>query len=263
MNIYNAQPYADGGSVKEDSLGDLIRRTDPKTIRNNKMGDQVIDDARNGVYHPEIMQGLKGINPSRKSGDAMDYNASEIANDRTYGTHTPHLATGGITPPSWLMRSASRSNIVNSGLLHSPVAGRTDHLPIKVPDGSYVIPSDIVSSLGEGNTFAGSKLLQKMFHSGPGFTPLPGLGHGKSMMPRPSRPPGMKGGFAKGGNAEGTGEPVPIMAAGGEFIIHPDAVRRVGGGDLKRGHEILDHFILHTRKKNIKVLKKLPGPAHD
>jgi len=49
------------------------------------------------------------------------------------------------------------------GPINSLVAGRTDHLPINVPSGAYVIPADIVSALGEGNTVAGFRVLNDMF----------------------------------------------------------------------------------------------------
>ena len=51
----------------------------------------------------------------------------------------------------------------HTGPIHSSVAGRTDHLPIHVPSGSYVIPADIVSGMGEGNTIAGFKHMRRMF----------------------------------------------------------------------------------------------------
>lgn len=56
---------------------------------------------------------------------------------------------------------------VTTGALTGEVPGRTDHKTIKVPNGSYVFPSDIVSALGDGNTFAGSKVFDNMFKSGP------------------------------------------------------------------------------------------------
>ena len=49
------------------------------------------------------------------------------------------------------------------GPIHSQVAGRTDHLNMHVPSGSYVIPADIVSALGEGNTMAGFRAVRHMF----------------------------------------------------------------------------------------------------
>src|SRR5438876_783400 len=49
-----------------------------------------------------------------------------------------------------------------SGMLNSSIPGRTDKLPINVKAGSYVLPSDVVSALGEGNSAAGRKMLDHM-----------------------------------------------------------------------------------------------------
>ena len=140
---------------------------------------------------------------------------------------------------------------LHQGPIHSSVAGRTDHLPRHVPEGSYVIPADIVSSMGEGNTIAGFKHLRRMFS---------GLPRGAG-----SAPYGQTGGpygMARGGSAGVTGT-VPIVAAGGEHVLTPDEVREAGGGDLDRGHRVLDKWVLLMRKELIKTLKKLPGPKRD
>ena len=115
------------------------------------------------------------------------------------------------------------------GPLHSAVAGRTDHLPINVPAGSYVIPADIVSALGEGNTVSGYKILNDMF------------------------------GIQIVGDEPGT----EIVAAGGEYIISPSTVLRIGGGDIDKGHRNLDGFVTEYRKETIETLKNLPGPKRD
>ena len=44
---------------------------------------------------------------------------------------------------------------------HGP--GRTDDLEISVPGESFVVPADIVSALGQGNTEAGFKQLELLF----------------------------------------------------------------------------------------------------
>jgi hypothetical protein len=49
------------------------------------------------------------------------------------------------------------------GAINTPTPGRADAHPTHVPPGSYVMPADIVSALGEGNTAAGQKMLAKMF----------------------------------------------------------------------------------------------------
>ena len=131
---------------------------------------------------------------------------------------------------------AGASDGVHLGPIHSPVAGRTDHLPMHVPSGSYVIPADIVSSLGEGNTMAGYRAVKMMFRDA------------------------AAGAYAAGG---GIGEPVPIVAAGGEYVLSPDEVIWAGRGDLDAGHRALDNWITGTRKELIKTLQKLPGPKKD
>jgi hypothetical protein len=52
---------------------------------------------------------------------------------------------------------------VFAGPLHSHVPGRTDKINLNVKPGSYVIPADVVSILGEGNTLAGTVVLRAMY----------------------------------------------------------------------------------------------------
>jgi hypothetical protein len=121
------------------------------------------------------------------------------------------------------------------GAIHSAVAGRTDHLPMHVPSGSYVIPADIISAMGEGNTMAGFKIMNDI-------TKMYG---------------GLPKAFASGGM---TGEKVPIVAAGGEYVIPPEVVINIGNGDMESGHTELDDFVKKMREKTVKTLKSLPGP---
>lgn len=163
-----------------------------------------------------------GNMPYSKSGDVAPYGQPE--------RNIPYSKSPGKLPKVKL----------HTGPIHSPVAGRTDHLPMHVPAGSYVIPADVVSGYGEGNTMAGFKRFNMTF--------------------------GHKGGAPKGkaeGGAATAGEPVPIVAAGGEYVIHPDAILRIGGGDMDRGHRELDSFVKASRAKTVKTLQKLPPPKVD
>ena len=65
--------------------------------------------------------------------------------------------------------------------------------------------------------------------------------------------------FAAGGATDG----VPIVAAGGEYVIPPEDVVHIGGGDLDHGHKVLDAFVKKMRQKTIKTLQSLPGPKRD
>jgi hypothetical protein len=124
---------------------------------------------------------------------------------------------------------AAAMEIVKTGALRHDGPGRTDDLEISVPGESFVIPADVISAMGQGNTEAGLKLLEQIFPP----TPVP---------------------RANGGT-------VPIVAAGGEFIVGPDHVSRLGEGDMKKGHENLRKFVIEMRKHAIKTLKKLPTPS--
>jgi hypothetical protein len=140
------------------------------------------------------------------------------------------------------------------------VAGRTDHIPIHVPGGSYVIPADVVSAIGQGNSLNGLEVMKRMFAASPyGATAAP---YG-AQMPRAHPGPGL--GLpprAKGGKAhESVGHPTPIAAAGGEFVIHPADVARIGEGDISKGHKALDQWVKDVRGRTIKQLQNMPGPA--
>lgn len=150
------------------------------------------------------------------------------------------LPYGADDPPYEPHPKAPNDKIV-VGPLHSAVPGRTDHLPISVPPGSYVIPADVVSALGEGNTMAGYERLSQLFKMGP---------HGAGIQPMVKRAR-----HATGGRVA-----QPIAAAGGEFVVSPEAIIGYGGGDLDKGHEKLDRFVKQTRAKTIETLRKMPGP---
>jgi hypothetical protein len=168
--------------------------------------------------------------------------------------HGPHMAAGG-TP-------------CHSGIINMAVGGRTDHIPMNVLEGSYVLPADIVSGLGEGNTMAGSKILDAMMRTGPAGVKLPSF-RASPRFPEPTytapkqnpyAPPKVA---ARGGAMESNLRPVPIVAAGGEYVVSPDVVTALGNGDMNRGHEYLDNFVKYVRSHLVKTLSKLPGPRRD
>ena len=141
----------------------------------------------------------------------------------------------------------------HAGPIHSHVAGRTDHLPMHVRSGSYVIPADIISGMGEGNTLAGFKVAKSIF-SAPNRTA--GTPYGESGLPYIGK--------ASGGQADGNSdELVPIIAAGGEYVLTPEDVAHHGNGSLEDGHKVLDEFVKQYRSQLVDTLKKLPGPAKD
>lgn len=133
-------------------------------------------------------------------------------------------------------RKAHKANggAVYEGYIPGATGGRTDNKDISVASGSYIIPADILSGLGEGNSHAGWAALAKEYG-----------------LDKPHK--------ADGG---GIGDPVDIVAASGEGVIPPQNII-AKHGDLDTGHKILDAMVSHVRKKTIKKLSSLPKPKRD
>jgi hypothetical protein len=143
-----------------------------------------------------------------------------------------------------------------AGLIASPVGGRTDHLPMHVGSGSYVLPADIVSGAGQGNTLAGAHVMDQMMAAGPYGTKLPALKL-HANLPKPPHPPRL----ARGGDVPGPGR-VPVIVAGGEYLCSPaDVAHLVEGGDVKKGHAMLDEAVKRWRKQIVRHTNALPGPV--
>jgi len=123
-----------------------------------------------------------------------------------------------------------------------------------VASGSYVLPAETVSHLGENNTLAGPEKIKRL--GAQGLKRLVRSCGGASEIIRKHR--------AKGGAvAQGGGEAIPIVAAGGEHVLSPAEVGIIGDGDLALGHRLLDNWVMQNRKKHISTLKALKPPAKD
>ena len=161
-----------------------------------------------------------------------------------------NFAKGGRAKPAMVKPPKP----VHVGMIKSSTPGRTDRLPMAVPKDSYVVPADVIGGLGQGNSDAGAKIVNDMLHPHRmklrlvGARHKPGLAFGKA-------PHGM----AAGGPAD-AGEPVDIIAAGGEMVIPPDDVLAVGGGDMKEGHRLFDQFVLGARKQIAQRMMRLAPP---
>lgn len=174
---------------------------------------------------------------------------------------------GNISPsegdPWWTRQDASQSQRSESGFLSGSTMGRADAVRTTSPAGAYIIPADVVAGLGEGNSLAGARVMDEILRSGPYGTPEVSQRRGSGPPRAPAvRIPGEQG-DAKGGKVKGpipTGR-VPVLLSHGEYQVSVPDVVRIGKGSLKRGHRILDEFVVHQRKKHIAKLKSLPGPV--
>ena len=224
---------------------------DENEIAHFFLGANKQDDAATG-----IRQKFPGV-PFFKTDDRIERLLGDTASTDDAIERTAKAGGGPIETAVALARGGGTKTKVHTGPIHSTVAGRTDHLPIHVPSGAYVIPADIISSMGEGNTMAGFKVAKNIFSSKIyGQKKLgAGMPYGGSGLPYGVPSPGKAAG--------GSTDTVPIVAAGGEYVIPPEDVAALGDGSLDDGHKILDQFVLKQRAKTVKTLEKLPGPKKD
>jgi hypothetical protein len=190
------------------------------------------------------------------------------------GGRIPHLANGGVPSSAemapWFMRSEAHSMDHPSGLVHNFGPGRTDTVPMSVASGSHVVPADVLSGLGEGNSLAGAHAMSVAMKTGPGGISLPSGPHKPMALPRM---PSMTH-MARGGDPQFEGHPIKIakgnvpehqggvrcIVAGGEWVCKPDEVQRISYKG-KHGHAALDQWIVDRRAKDVKTIRNLPGPV--
>lgn len=252
---YNAQLLGKVGKGTEDQMGTVVTSTEPDM--SSKLKDHLLEEQkekdRQAADQSNWSGGGEGDGTPGGLGDAYGgANPGEGGGYGGYGNDSSNAGgspagDGGGTAGGAMKRGGATDKGSSAkvkphvGPIHSPVSGRTDHLPMHVKSGSYVIPADIISAMGEGNTMSGFKNA-KMLFGGQAY----------------------KQGVEKAFGGPATdGELVPIIAAGGEYVIGPENVMVIGGGDLDYGHKILDSFVKKMRAKTISTLKKLPGPKKD
>lgn len=195
-------------------------------------------------------QQLPKLTPTSSSGPITPYGASQSAQPpdtstaESFGKGGNLSLSGGVSgvlslkPPKSLARTTEP--VASGGFIHSAIPGRTDRLAMNVKHGSHIIPADVVSSLGQGNSLAGARHLDMMLRA------LPQV-FKKGGTVSPSPPPRIK-------------DHEPILAAGGEYIVPPEEVKRVGEGDHDKGHGRLDKMIVNVRRREAKRMLKLPPP---
>jgi hypothetical protein len=128
------------------------------------------------------------------------------------------LKKAGVKP-----KRAVGGRVAHAGALKGSTPGRADALSVSVPDGAYIIPADVVSALGDGNTASGFEHLARMF---------------------PEQ------------RASG-GATVPCKLSDGEFMVFPKDVAKNGGADA------FDKWVVGVRKADIKRRSNLPEPVKE
>lgn len=149
-------------------------------------------------------------------------------------------ASGGLAEAGPQGRMAVRRG--PAGLIHSATAGRADLVPARLRRGSYIIPADVVSGLGEGNTLAGAKMLHASLPEAAAMAAAGPVAH------------------AAGGLAGEDPDELEVRLSGGEYQVAPDQVLALGRGDVQAGAKALDELVHAVRAKARRALDTMPPP---
>ena len=114
--------------------------------------------------------------------------------------------------------------------LKGQTGGQDDEVPAEIPDGGYVIPADVVSHAGDGNSEAGALKFDALLRN----IPKP---KGKSV----NLPP-------KGKSLASYMMKVPAKVSHGEYVIPPYAVSHAGNGSNEAGALKFDALLRNIRK---------------
>lgn len=152
------------------------------------------------------------------------------------------FSLGGLAPIARQMRATRGAP---AGLVHSASPGRADLVSARVRRGAYIVPADVVSSLGQGNTLAGASVLHSK---------LPEAAAMASAGPIDR---------AMGGTVEaeeGMDDDMDVRLSGGEYQISPEQVMEIGGGDVHAGAAALDRLVAEVRAAAQHHLATTPPP---
>lgn len=269
-------------TIAEDFMG----RFSPSKAQSNALRDAIREKAFNTIYsHPDVSDPIAAYRNGRSShfnrgGKTKGKAVGGALTSQAFNPVMPGAASngvgmaqpqtmGGVLPAQniapMVPAKASEGGLsippvkpvkMTTGPLVSSVPGRTDKHFTHVPSGSYVIPADIVSGHGQGNTLAGMNALHNLFK----------MGRNQSLGMNPSHYHLNK--LKRGGGADKhVGKPVPVKLAGGEIVVPPHNVHetmqrlRKRKMTLDEAHKEMDKWVVEHRTKLRRTLAKLPGPV--
>jgi hypothetical protein len=152
----------------------------------------------------------------------------------TYGLGPAHLfltaARGGRVPFAFGGAAGEGHHRGAGHLIDDPSPGRADLVATTVPANSYIIPADVVSGLGQGNTDAGARRLRRMLAKVPPRSSWSAI------------------------------RMVPVRLSGGEYQVPPGTVAGLGGGSPTRGALVLEELVRAVRDRVSRHMRAAPPP---
>jgi len=164
------QPYAKGGGVKAPKVKGLqISKTTQLTLplasqglsgnlqpqqqlpTQPTMGSQQIPQGLAGGGLPKILD-----KPQRNMGLPMESMPNRIHPNLT------GMMPNRFNPSNPNLNLSPLRMMAQGGALSGSEDGQADTIPARLSDGEYVVPADVISSLGNGNNDAGAKVVDQM-----------------------------------------------------------------------------------------------------
>ena len=148
--------------------------------------------------------------------------------------NAPHYSHGGRVNHGY-----PSSEYGPPGYLSGPGKGQEDLIPKQVPEGSYILDSTTISSLGDGSSHAGKNEVDQTLE-----------------FLRRKTSPHARQRSAHGGNIGG--RMIPTMLSDGEYEISPEDVALIGGGSNQKGAQALKSVVKTIRKHKNSNGDRLP-----
>ena len=138
----------------------------------------------------------------------------------------PHAAPGMLRTPALEARGpGSRGGVevkfATGGPVPGATPGRADLVNATVPAGTYILPADVVSGMGQGNSAAGIQALHALF----------------AQLPKSPAPT----------------QDAKVRLSGGEFAVTPEMLMQLGSAQL-------DNLVKSVRQQSAQAVASMPPP---
>lgn len=151
------QHAADGGGIKRNRWPHMPQSRNIEDRR----GEPPATDEAKPWYWGDVMSQL----PATSSGQLSD----SLGFGNIPQTTRVDRAMGGLVnePGHYAFGGSTLKPQTGMHLIQSATPGRTDRIRMGAKPGSFVIPADVVSGMGQGNTTAGAKVFGEIIKNGP------------------------------------------------------------------------------------------------
>jgi len=209
----------------------------PPLLANNEHFSKVwelLHHNPSAVPYQDLVAATRYLEHARRQKGTLTPTDQGIQEPSLYDKFMGYLREGTSSEPQKLALGGKvkqdkpqRRHSAVTGYINSDSGGVADKLAYNANKDSYVLPADVVSGLGDGNSNAGAKVLDAQYKA-------------RAAAPRSVT--------------------VPVKLSGGEYVVHPAAVKRAGGGSIDKGLDHFDSLVHRVRARTINKLHEKKAP---